>query len=66
MFSELLSEWGEKKYRIDQVNHGIFRELHQSFDEMTALSKSLRERLSQEAVFSVLELVRHTKSKTTD
>ncbi len=54
MFTEILLLWDEKKYRIDQVHHGMFRELVSSFSEMSTLPKPLREKLTQETVFSVL------------
>ena len=63
MFTEALEKLGAKKFRIDQVNHGIFRELQSSFDEITALPKELREKLEETEKFSVLEVKKHFKSK---
>jgi 23S rRNA (adenine2503-C2)-methyltransferase len=54
---------GAKKFRIDQVNHGIFRELQSSFEEITALPKDLREQLAKKEKFSVLEKQKHFKSE---
>lgn len=66
MLSELLSSWGEKKYRIDQVNHAFFRELVSNFSEMTTLPQSLRDRLASEAVFSVLTPVKTIATHDTE
>jgi len=63
MFTEALEKLGAKKFRIDQVNHGIFRELQSSFEEITALPKELREKLSETEQFSVLEVRKHFRSK---
>ena len=62
MFTKVLEELGAKKFRIDQVNHGIFRELQSSFEEITALPKELREKLAETEKFSVLEVRKHFKS----
>lgn len=64
-FSELqeyLVSIGEKKFRAGQ----IFKWLHQgvtSYDEMTDISKSLREKLSKESYVSTLEIERKLVSK---
>lgn len=61
MFSDILTAWGEKKYRIDQVNHGIFRELVSDFSEITSLPKALRERFEEEKIpFSILTIQKAT------
>ena len=41
---------GEKPFRANQVFKWIYQELEPNFEKMTNLSKSLRERLAQEAV----------------
>ncbi|MBI5415070.1 23S rRNA (adenine(2503)-C(2))-methyltransferase RlmN [Candidatus Peregrinibacteria bacterium] len=56
MFSDILTSWGEKKYRILQVNHGIFRELVSDFSEISTLPEPLRKRFHQEKIeFSLLK-----------
>ena len=63
MFSDLLTSWGEKKYRIDQVHHGIFRELVADFSEITTLPIALRERFATEEIpFSLLKLKKVQRS----
>lgn len=67
MFSEILAKWGEKKYRIDQVDHAVFRELVGDFSEMTTLPKHLRERFeAEEILFSVLTTRKVIKSPDGD
>lgn len=66
MFKKFLEKVGEKKYRIDQVNHAIFRDLVSSFDEITTISESLREKLKKEERFSCLSKVKHLSFKDTE
>lgn len=44
----LMKEWGEPKFRADQVYEWLWKKFAGSIDEMTNLSKSLRERLNKE------------------
>lgn len=44
----LFKEWGEPKFRAKQVHEWIWKKFAASIDEMTNLSKPLRERLSAE------------------
>lgn len=66
MIDEVLLSWGEKKFRIDQINHGIFRELVSNFSEITTLSVPLREKLTTEVPFSVLEKTKHIRTSDTE
>ena len=66
MFSDLLFSGGEKKYRVDQVNHAVFRELVSAFSEMTTLPKALRDLLTKEAAFSVLTPVKTITAEDTE
>lgn len=66
MFDDILQEWGEKRFRIDQVNHALFRELVLSFDEITTLPTALREKMKAELPFSVLEKVKHITTDDTE
>jgi 23S rRNA (adenine2503-C2)-methyltransferase len=45
---ELLTEWGEASFRADQIWQDMYVELKTDFTLFTTLSKSLRERFSQE------------------
>jgi len=42
------------KYKIDQFNQSIYKDLISSFDELSTWSKSLRENLKKEAEFSTI------------
>lgn len=44
----LMKEWGEPKFRAKQVEEWMWKKFAGSIDEMTNLSKSLREKLAQE------------------
>ena len=66
MFSKFLIDNGQKKFRIEQVNNAIFRDLVSSFDEITTLSLDLRKKLKEEEQFSVLKKIKHVKSKDTE
>lgn len=59
---ELLSI-GEKKFRAKQIYSWIHQKLADSFDEMTNLSKDLRERLDREYTLSSLDVVEVQTSK---
>ena len=43
-----MNEWGEPKFRAKQVHEWIWKKFANNIEEMTNLSKSLRERLSKE------------------
>ena len=44
----LMNEWGEPKFRAKQVHEWIWKKFANNIEEMTNLSKSLREQLSKE------------------
>ena len=44
----LMNEWGEPKFRAKQVHEWIWKKFANNIEEMTNLSKSLREKLSKE------------------
>jgi len=52
--SEYFAEFGEPRYRADQVFRGLHQRRLRSFDEMTDLPKALREKLNESATASVL------------
>lgn len=61
---ELFASWGEPAYRARQVWDRLYRGLAASFDEMTELPKSLRNRLARETVIS--PLAPHTEQRSSD
>ncbi len=66
MFSKYLEETGQKKFRINQVNQAIFRDLVSGFSEITTLSEHLRKDLNENQKFSVLQKTKHVRSKDTE
>ena len=54
---EFFEELGEKKFRAKQVYQWMHEKLADSFDEMTNLSKSLREKLEETCTFTCLKPV---------
>ena len=52
--SSLFQSWGEPAYRAKQVWARLYQGLAASFDEMSELPKSLRQRLAQETVLGQL------------
>ncbi len=51
---QTLLGWGEQEYRTNQIWEGLYSNLWNTTTEFTTLSKALRERLSQEFIFSHL------------
>ena len=58
----LLNKW-EKQYRINQVHQAVYKDLVSSFDEITTLSKNLRNELSNNLPFSPLKVLQINKSE---
>jgi 23S rRNA (adenine2503-C2)-methyltransferase len=58
----LLQEWGEPAYRARQLWEWLYVHLANSFDQMTNLPKSLRERLAAETTIGVPEVVDSVQS----
>jgi len=50
----LIAEWGEPAFRARQIWEGLYRRLVDSFDTMTNLPRSLRQRLAAEFQFAQL------------
>lgn len=61
--TEKLEEMGEKKFRAKQMYQWMHVRLAASFEEMTDLSKALRERCEQSFVYTSLEVVQVQESK---
>lgn len=59
----LLKDLGEREFHAKQIMQWIYSKNVLSWDEMTTLSKELREKLAKHVRFSSLELVRTTDSK---
>ena len=58
-----LEKMGEKPFRSRQIYAWLHEKLVDSFDEMTNLSKALREKLAQEYEIKKVEVVAHQVSK---
>lgn len=53
--TETICSWGEKPFRAKQVVEWLWKKRVRSFDEMTNLSKSLREKLAEEFTFKTIK-----------
>ena len=53
--TRVLLDWGEKKFRADQVWEWLWQKSAHSFDEMTNLSKELRQRLADHFAIRAIE-----------
>ncbi|HCX89326.1 MAG: 23S rRNA (adenine(2503)-C(2))-methyltransferase RlmN [Deltaproteobacteria bacterium CG12_big_fil_rev_8_21_14_0_65_43_10] len=58
----LLLNLGEDKYRTAQIVRWLYQRAATSFDDMTNLSKKLREKLSKASYISILNSVKEVKS----
>ena len=58
-----ITELGEQGYRAGQVYEWLHVKLVRSFDEMTNIPKSLREKLKENYIFTSLNTVRVSESK---
>jgi len=63
---KFLKDKGEKDYRLKQVKKAVFVDLVNDWDEATALSKELREKLKERLHISSLELLKLLESKNKD
>ncbi|MEB2334922.1 MAG: 23S rRNA (adenine(2503)-C(2))-methyltransferase RlmN [Anaerolineaceae bacterium] len=50
--TNLLQEWNEPAYRAKQIWQGLYQHLYDSPEQFTNLSKSLREKLAENATFA--------------
>lgn len=60
---QYFASFGEKSFRAKQVFDWLHVKLATSFDDMTNLSKSLRDKLSHECSISNVNIVKHLSSK---
>ncbi len=58
-----LTAIGEKPFRAKQIFNWLHREYVSSFDEMTNISKALRQRLKENFSISKLNIVKKLESK---
>jgi 23S rRNA (adenine2503-C2)-methyltransferase len=58
----LLAEWGQPRYRADQIWHWLYVNLCTSPDQMTNLPQPLRARLAEETFIGGLTLVAQQQS----
>ena len=58
-----MKNYGEKKYRAEQIFSWIYKENVTSFDEMTNLSQSLREKLKQQFDLHTFKIITKQVSK---
>ncbi|MDO5649253.1 MAG: 23S rRNA (adenine(2503)-C(2))-methyltransferase RlmN [Gallicola sp.] len=63
---EKLVQWGEKKFRGRQIYEGIHKQGVLSIDNMTNLSKSLREKLKEKGSIKTLDILEVFSSKLDD
>lgn len=60
---ELLTEWGQPRFRAKQIWQWLYEKRVASIEAMTNLPKELRERLSEECRLGVLEVATEQSSK---
>ncbi len=60
----MLLKMGEKKFRAAQIYEWLHKKRVTSFDEMTNISASLRDKLTQKCFIGSLKVVRKLESKT--
>jgi 23S rRNA (adenine2503-C2)-methyltransferase len=59
------TEWGEPAYRVDQVLNWLYRQRAANWEQMTNLSKSLRQKLAENFTLRAHELVRKQGARDT-
>jgi len=62
--ADLVSEWGEPRYRADQIWKGVYRRLIDSAAGLTNVPRSLRDRLEAERPFSTM--IPRTRLRSSD
>lgn len=58
-----LEEWGEPRFRADQIWRAVYRELVVSYEAITPLPRSLRQAMSQRLPFGSLEPLERVESE---
>lgn len=53
---QLLTELGEKPFRLGQIHHALYKEFVTDFDQMTTITASLREKLKERSYFQSLKV----------
>ena len=59
----LLASWGEKSFRSDQIWQGLYNQFWNTPEQFTTLSKSLKQKMTENLRFSALEPVRELAAK---
>ncbi|MDX9865309.1 MAG: 23S rRNA (adenine(2503)-C(2))-methyltransferase RlmN [Anaerolineaceae bacterium] len=59
---DLLSSWGEKSFRVDQIWQGLYKQFWNTPEQFTTLSKPLKQKIAENLRFSALEPVRELAS----
>ena len=60
---KIMIEIGEKPYRAEQIFQWIFKENVTSFDDMTNISKELRDKLKENFALNVFKIITKQESK---
>lgn len=60
---EILRSYGEKDFRAKQIYEWLHKKLAHDFEEMTNISKSLRQKLSEDYEINTLKVLRRQESK---
>lgn len=58
-----MKAYGEKKYRAEQIFHWIYKENVTSFEEMTNIPETLREKLKQNFDLHIFKIIKKQESK---
>ena len=58
-----MKNYGEKKYRAEQIFHWIYKENVTAFDEMTNISEALRKKIKQNFYLHVFKIIKKQVSK---
>ncbi|MHA2344966.1 MAG: 23S rRNA (adenine(2503)-C(2))-methyltransferase RlmN, partial [Candidatus Hodarchaeales archaeon] len=61
--TQFIKQQGQRPYKARQIIRWIYRKHAASFDDMTDLSKSLREQLSEISYVSTLNILKKQKSR---
>jgi len=61
--TEVLTQWGEKRFRAKQIYEWLWQKGAGSFDDMTNLSKSLRQKLTEHYIIGKLKVHKQQQSK---
>jgi adenine C2-methylase RlmN of 23S rRNA A2503 and tRNA A37 len=66
MIKQFANKYSLKDYRINQFNEQFYKQVINSFDELTTWPKDLREKLKKEVSFSTLKHIKDNYSSSGD